>query len=166
MFTWRRLEESKVEHMKIEPQKWILHIFIQTEAIKKIIFPLPTSCVHAWVLSHLSHVWLFYPMDCSLPGSSVQILEQVALTSSRGSSQSREATAVSCISSIAGRFYTHWATWEALIQPQIGLQKGNEGRPFKEGWSWHSPPPSFSDQEVEALVLGGIMNTKSPLPCN
>ena len=46
------------------------------------------------------------PMDCSLPGSSVhgilqaRILEWVAIPFSRGSSQSRDQTQVSCI---AGR---------------------------------------------------------------
>ena len=48
-------------------------------------------------------------MDCSLPDSSVhgilqaRILEQVAIPSSRGSSQSRDQTHVSCI---ADRFFT------------------------------------------------------------
>ena len=54
-------------------------------------------------------------MDCSLPGSSVrgilqaEILEWVAITISRGSSQLRDRTQVSCI---AGRFFTVWATRE------------------------------------------------------
>ena len=45
------------------------------------------------------------PMDCSLPGSSVhgivqaRILERVAISSSRGSSQARDQTPVSCIAS-------------------------------------------------------------------
>ena len=49
------------------------------------------------------------PMVCSLPGSSVhgilqaRILEWVAISFSRGSSQSRNQTHVSCI---AGRFFT------------------------------------------------------------
>ena len=56
---------------------------------------------------------LFDPMDCSLPGSSVhgilqaRILQWVAIPSSRGSSQPRDQTQVSCI---AGRFFTIWAT--------------------------------------------------------
>ena len=47
---------------------------------------------------------LYNPMDCSLPGSSVhgilqaRILERVAMSSSRGSSQSRDRTHVSYIS--------------------------------------------------------------------
>ena len=57
------------------------------------------------------------PMNCSLPGSSVhgifqaRILEWVAISFSRGSSQPRVQTWVSCI---AGRFFTFWATREAL----------------------------------------------------
>ena len=59
---------------------------------------------------------LWDAMDCSLPGSSVhrilqaRILEWVAITFSRGSSQSRDETQVSCI---AGRIFTVWATREA-----------------------------------------------------
>ena len=52
-------------------------------------------------------------MDCSPPGFSVhgllqaRILEWVATSSSRGSSQPRDWTLVSCIE---GRFFTIWAT--------------------------------------------------------
>ena len=64
-------------------------------------------------------------MDCSPSGSSVhgilqgRILEWVAMSSSRGSSWPRKRTPclwtrVSCVSCIEGRFFTHWATWEAL----------------------------------------------------
>ena len=56
-------------------------------------------------------------MDCSPPGSSIhgifqaRILEWVAIAFSRGSSQPRDWTQVSCIT---GRFFTYWATREAL----------------------------------------------------
>ena len=52
------------------------------------------------------------PMDCSLPGSSVheilqtRILEWVAISFSRGSFQPRDRTRVSCVSCIAGEFFT------------------------------------------------------------
>ena len=55
-------------------------------------------------------------MDCSLSGSSgcgiilARILESVAISSSRGSSQPRDRTWVSCIG--RGILY-HWTTWEA-----------------------------------------------------
>ena len=61
------------------------------------------------------------PVDCSPPGSSVprilqaRILERVAMPISRGSSQPRDQTWVSYVSCIAGRFFTSWATWEALM---------------------------------------------------
>ena len=51
-------------------------------------------------------------LDCSPPGSSVhgipqtKILEWVAIFFSRGSSRLRDQTCVSCISCIAGRFFT------------------------------------------------------------
>ena len=60
------------------------------------------SCLILWDLG-----------DCSTPGSSVhgilqaRILECVAISSSKGSSQPRDLTQVSCI---AGRFFTIWVT--------------------------------------------------------
>ena len=59
----------------------------------------------------LSPVWLFDSMDCSLPGSSVhgvfqaRILEWVAISYSRGSSQPRDRTSLSCVSCIAGGYF-------------------------------------------------------------
>ena len=61
------------------------------------------------------HLTLCNPMDCSPSGCSVhgilraRILEWVAIPFSRGSSQPKGQTWVSCI---AGRFFTVWATWE------------------------------------------------------
>ena len=58
-------------------------------------------------------------MDCSPPGSSVhgilqaRIVEWVAMPSSRRSSWPRNQTKVSCV---AGRFFTIWATREALLE--------------------------------------------------
>ena len=57
------------------------------------------------------------PMDCSLPGSSIhgifqaRVLEWVAISFFRGSSQPRDWTKVS---HTAGRRFTIWATREAL----------------------------------------------------
>ena len=75
-----------------------------------------------YVWKSLSCVWLFNTMDCSLPGSSVhgilqaRILAWVVAPFSRGSSQPRDWTQVSCI---AGRFFTIWATRESLIVGMI-----------------------------------------------
>ena len=68
------------------------------------------------MLSHFCHVW--YPMNGSLPGSSVhgivqaRTLEWVAMPSSRGFSQPRDRTCLSCT---AGWFFTT----EPLGKPQV-----------------------------------------------
>ena len=73
------------------------------------------------LLLSVSHSVMANPMDCSPPDSSVheifqaRILEWVAISFSRGSSQPRDRTRVSCT---AGRFFTDWATREA---PRRGL---------------------------------------------
>ena len=78
-------------------------------------FPTKITTVHAKLLQSC-------PTPCdlmnhSLPGSSVhrilqaRILEWVAISFSKGSSWCRNQTQVSCI---AGRFFTDWATSEAL----------------------------------------------------
>ena len=60
----------------------------------------------------LSCVQLCDPKDCSPPGSFVyetlqaRILEWVAMTYSRGSSQPRDKICISCVSSIKVRFFT------------------------------------------------------------
>ena len=66
------------------------------------------------------------PIDCSLPGSSVHgifqtiVLEWIAISFSRGSSQPRAWTQVS---RIVDRYFTVWATREVFIwQEFLGLQ--------------------------------------------
>ena len=68
-------------------------------------------------------VWLCVPMDCSPPVSSVhgifqvRILEWVAISSSRGSSQPNDQTQVSCMSCVpcTSRWVLyHCSTWETL----------------------------------------------------
>ena len=60
-------------------------------------------------------------MDCSSPGPSVhgisqgRLLERVAISFSRGSSRPRDRELLSLESpALAGRFFYHWATREAL----------------------------------------------------
>ena len=67
------------------------------------------------------------PMDCSPPVSSVheifqaRILEWVAISFSRGSSQPRDRTQVSCN---ADRVFTDWATREAYQIPELSQTSG------------------------------------------
>ena len=93
------------------------------------------ACVRVCVLlSCFSRVQLYNTMDCCLTDFSVhgilhaRTLEWVATPSSRESSQPRDWTHVSCISCIAGRFFTHWATWEISIalEGNIRWQRAEE----------------------------------------
>ena len=58
------------------------------------------------------------PVACNLPGSSIygtsqsRILEWIAMYFSRGSFPPRGQAHISCVFCTAGRFFTHWATWE------------------------------------------------------
>ena len=75
-------------------------------------------CVSVCVLVAQLCLTLCDPMGCSPPDSPVpgilqaRILEWVATSFSRGSSQPRDQTQVSCT---AGGFFTNCTTWEAYI---------------------------------------------------
>ena len=70
--------------------------------------------VRVWYMWLAAQSWLTlcYILECSLPGSSVheilqaRILKWVVISFSRRSPQPREQTHVSCVSCIAGRFFT------------------------------------------------------------
>ena len=74
--------------------------------------PIPQGCVCVWLLVVSDSC---NRIDCSLPGSAVRgilqarILEWVAISCSRGSSQPRNRTQVSCT---ADRFFTNWVMRE------------------------------------------------------
>ena len=107
-----------------------------------------------------SFLTLCDPMDCSPPGSSVhgilqaRILEWVAISFSRGSSQPRDRTWVSCI---AGRRFILWAI--CTDSQKLNLQRKSWLKValftqdwWKSGWGWevfsgtalsgHTPLPS------------------------
>ena len=71
-------------------------------------------CAQSWPI-------LCDPMDYSLPGFSVHVISQarildwVAISFSRGSSQPRDQTYVSCIFCIGRQILYHCNTWEAHI---------------------------------------------------
>ena len=61
---------------------------------------------------------LWDPLNCSPAGFFVllifqaRILEWVVISSSSVSAWSRDQIGISCVSCIAGRFFTHWSIWE------------------------------------------------------
>ena len=88
-------------------------------------------CVCVCVLVAQLYPTLCDPLGYNLPGSSVhgilqaRILEWVAISFSRGSSQPRDQTRVSCITGI---FFTSWTSREAQGMPnyfQNGFWKPN-----------------------------------------
>ena len=88
---------------------------------------------------------LYNPMDCSLPRSSLhgilqaRVLEWVAISFSRGSSQPRDQTLLSCI---PGRHFNLWATREAPWNRTLSL-KGKQSSIFI----------GMTDSEAEAAIL-------------
>ena len=91
---------------------------------------LPVDCWEAEWMSGTQLCPTLRPPGLCLPGSSVpgilqaRILEWVAISSSRGSSLSRDQTQVSCI---AGRFFTIWATREDLSSSKRTVVPAKEG---------------------------------------
>ena len=84
-------------------------------------------------------------MDGSLPGSSVhgilqaRILEEGAISSSRGSFQPRDGTHVSYISCIGRWILYHHATWEALVDRStmsIFIPRTKSSKPILNGLPW------------------------------
>ena len=73
-------------------------------------------------------------VDCNQPGSSVdgvfqaRMLEQIAMSFSRGSSPSREWTRVFHVSCIAGGFLMHRAIREASVLLDQSCKSGEQGR--------------------------------------
>ena len=103
---------------------------------------------------------LFKPLDCSLWSSSVhrnlkaRIMEWVAMSSSRRSSQPRDGTWVSCI---AGRFFTIWVTTEAPQSQFSSVQSLSRVRlcdPMNRstpGLSVHHQLPEFIQTHVHRV---------------
>ena len=110
-------------------QKWLPcflfwpHDPLRLLFVRMMIFYYPVSFAF-WEVTRWKWKWsrsvcptLCDPVDCSPPGSSVhgifqaRVLEWIAISFSRGSSWPRDWTQVSCT---AGRYFSIWATREAL----------------------------------------------------
>ena len=84
-----------------------------------------TSCFLLVIRCAMCHVWPFatpwnvacqapLSLRCSRQEYGVEQLEWVVIPFSRGSSPPRDWTLISCVSCIAGGFFTHWATWKVI----------------------------------------------------
>ena len=85
----------------------------------------------------LSHLWILAVPQTSPPSSSVhqilpaRILQQVATSSPRESSQPRDQTCVSCI----GRLILyHWATWKSPLFSPVNVKRRRRGRKEESKW--------------------------------
>ena len=113
----------------LSPQiNWYSPVQVQNAAIIQLIF--------LWSEVAQSCLILCDPMDCSLPGSSIHgifqavVLEWIAISFSRGSSQPRDRTQVS---RIIDRCFTVWATREVqyFFSGGIYILKWNTERTTK-----------------------------------
>ena len=102
---------------------------------------------------------LYDPMDCGQAGSSVhgilqaRILEWVAMPFSRGSSQSRDGTRVSCT---GGGFSTIWTTREA---PKQRREDKGERRNL---WTKEPALPLFHVLGASLILVVLILNPQGP----
>ena len=93
-------------------------------------------CVCVCVLVAQSRLTLCDPMDCSSPDFSVHgilqtsVLEWIAIPFSRGTSQPRDWTLVSCV---AGTLFTVWATGKSLMLLELKKELHNQKTELKSG---------------------------------
>ena len=117
---------------------------------------LVTLCSNGLYQAAHAHVQLLSrfwdPLDWSPPGFSVhgtfqaRILEWVTISSSRGSSQPRDWTCISCVSCTAGGFSTHWAIREALnVAARLNLYS-------KQG-AWRAPSRTHCFPSLPFVML-------------
>ena len=90
--------------------------------------PTMSPCaVLSWVMNTQSCVQLCDPIDCSHPASFVhgifqeRILDRVAISSSRRSSQPKDRTCVSCISWIGRQVLYHCTTSDSLVAQMVRI---------------------------------------------
>ena len=120
------LSFSHSDHFLFPPEI-LSHFFFLDQCFPKELSVLPNKVYT-----------LCNPMDCSLPGSSVQmisqtrVLEWVAISFSRGSSQPRDGTCVSCF---GRQILYHWATGYAQHTNCSGL-KTKSLVPYCSSWWW------------------------------
>ena len=101
-------------HLSVSSKIIDTFIYWLSNSMSRVYLPGTHVCMCACMLSLQPCPTLCDPMDCSvLPGFSIhgifqaRILEWVAMSSSRGSSQPRDWTHGSCVFCITGGFFTY-----------------------------------------------------------
>ena len=140
---------------------WIYRMSCVYGHVNIIISPSP------WAQNIFPFVWSFavffitvlrfshfkkQPMDCSLPGSSVhgifqaRILEWIAISFSRGSSQSRDWTQVS---HVADRLFTVWTIRETPLENPMdrGAWQATVHRVARIRQNATKPPPPIANED-------------------
>ena len=112
------------------------------------------------MLVHQSCLTLCDPTDYSLPGFSVhgilqaRILEWIVIPFSKGSSQPRDRTQVSCI---AGRFFTVWATGKtnqgSNLTPLHWKHRVLNTRLSGKSWHWSS----LTEDILQIIIDGATL---------
>jgi len=152
-------------------QQYVLGISLVTERVlAPFLLPFPSQCV-CWVAQPCPT--LCDAMTCSLPGSFVhfvhaisqtRILERVTISYSRGSSQPRDWTHVSCI----GRWILyHCTTWEAPLTPSTlkmkcrwsSLYSSTRSKVLKSGWPTHY---TWLSTGILLSLTRKLINVKDP----
>ena len=97
-----------------DPMDYTVHGILQARILEWYLFPSPGDLPNPGIKSRSPHCrWILYQLSHR---GSPRILEWVTYPFSRGSSQPRNWTGISCI---AGRFFTSWATREALLLKKV-----------------------------------------------
>ena len=122
MGTWTQHvhnNKNKIRHDKLDFINILKCLPIRNlENLKKISRSFGEEIIHQRTISNMcaiiqSYMIICDPMNCAPPGSSVhgisqaRILEWVAISSSRGSSQPRNQTCVSCVSCVGRQIIYH-----------------------------------------------------------
>ena len=111
----------------------------------------PTKCVSHPVVPNSAIPWVAVPCSSVHGVFQARILEWFAISFSKGSCQARNRTWVSCT---ASRFFTKWATREALYGTQL-----------KYCWSWTHPLVVLAHSFSHALILQPYGWQHDRLPC-
>ena len=103
------------------------HTHTHTHTQKRVILTEIFLCSYCLVAKSYPNLW--EPMDCNQPGSSVhgisqaRILEWVAISFSRASSQLRDRTQISYIGRLDSCLLSHWGGPKIFVYAQTKMHK-------------------------------------------